>query len=109
MRRRCPRIRDGASGGGVGGRRLSDMTTRNFELARVAWQARDHMYRAAADVRAARRTLQEAQGAMQWRSRAADRFAARADEVVACTDGVANRCDVASDTLLAIGNHLAAL
>jgi hypothetical protein len=46
---------------------------------------------------------------MQWRSRAADRFAARADEVVACTDGVANRCDVASDTLLAIGNHLAAL
>ncbi|WP_188701948.1 hypothetical protein [Microbacterium nanhaiense] len=83
------------------------MTTNHFELARVAWQARDHMYRAAIDVRAARGVLLEAEGQMQWRSRAAEQFAARADEVVAGSEGLANRCDIAADTLLAIGNYLA--
>ena len=87
---------------------LAGMTT-NFELARVAWQARDHMYRAAGDMRAARSVLQGTEEQMQWRSRAAERFAARAGEVVAATDGVSGRCDIAADTLLTIGNYLATL
>lgn len=82
------------------------MTTSNYDLAQVAWQARDHMYRAAADIRAARTALKEAERAMQWRSRAADAFTSRADDVVATTDGVAHRCDEAADALLNIGNYL---
>ena len=86
---------------------LAGMTMSNFDLARVAWQARDHMYQAAADVRTARSVLREAEERMQWRSRAAEQFSVRADEIVASTEGVARRCDIASDTLLTIGNYLA--
>ncbi|HLT66264.1 MAG TPA: hypothetical protein VKZ73_00220 [Microbacterium sp.] len=84
------------------------MTTNGFDLARVAWQARDHMYQAAAEMRAARSSILGAEEQMQWRSRSAERFAVQADEVVGRTGGLARRCDVASDTLLSIGNHLAA-
>ena len=84
---------------------LASMTM-NIDLARVAWQARDHMYRAAGDVRAARDALRGAEEHMGWRSRAAERFAARAGEVLASADGLAHRCDIAADTLLSIGNYV---
>lgn len=85
------------------------MTTNSFDLARVAWQARDHMHQAAADMRAARSSLLEVEQNMQWRSKAAERFSARAEQVVGSTEGVSRRCETASDTLLTIENYLATL
>ena len=86
---------------------LSGMTTTNFELARIAWRARDHMYQATQDIQRARDVLRGAAEHMQWRSRAAEQFTRRCEEVTASTGALVSRCDVASSTLLTIGNYLA--